>query len=128
MQENKNYRTPDNLIHKVLMYDSVNKMVYINVFANKHRWVHEDEYCTWELIEEQMPKVYIPDIPSQIENNKDATDLHINQGQSSSEGDELRQSTGESGQDLQLPSEQTPGNAEVVKQTRKKRESKNKEI
>lgn len=67
MKEGLTYTAPDGQTHKVLMYDEINKMVYINLFGTRHRWVHEDEYSTWVVNDTaQMPKIHIPDMPSQM--------------------------------------------------------------
>jgi len=67
MKENKTYTTPEGKQEKVLMFDEINKMVYVNVEGSNHRWVHESEYSTWVSNDTaEMPKIYIPDIPAQM--------------------------------------------------------------
>lgn len=67
MKKGLSYKTPEGETHKVLDFDEINKMVYINIIGTKHRWVHESEYCNWVVIDTgQMPKIYTPDIPAQI--------------------------------------------------------------
>jgi len=63
----KIYRTQEGKIHKVIDFDEINKMAYINVIGGNYRWVHEPEYSTWVLNDTaQMPKIYIPDMPAQM--------------------------------------------------------------
>lgn len=64
MKENHTYKTPEGELHKILMYDDVNKMVYINLIGTSHRWVHDDEYKTWK--EYDLYRDFIPDIPAQM--------------------------------------------------------------
>ena len=74
MKENVIYTTPEGKQEKVLMFDEINKMVYINVEGSNHRWVHESEYSTWTSNDTaDMPKVYIPDIPAQMTEEQSAT-------------------------------------------------------
>lgn len=61
------YKTPEGKTHKILMFDELNKMAYIHIEGALHRWVHENEYCTWVVNNTaEMPKIYIPDMPSQM--------------------------------------------------------------
>ena len=67
MKEKEIYTAPDGTIHKILMFDELNKMVYINIVGTLHRWVHESEYSTWTVNDTaEMPKIYVPDIPAQM--------------------------------------------------------------
>lgn len=61
------FTTPDGKIHKVLDFDEINKMAYINVEGSQYRWVHEPEYSTWTVNDTAvMPKIHVPDIPAQM--------------------------------------------------------------
>ena len=66
----QSFRNNEGEIVKVLDYDAINKMVYINVYAGSYKWVHEEEYKTWVNIDKVgIPKeeyIYIPDIPAQM--------------------------------------------------------------
>jgi ornithine cyclodeaminase/alanine dehydrogenase-like protein (mu-crystallin family) len=67
MKEGLTYKTPEGESHKILMFDELNKMVYINVIGSNHKWVHENEYSTWVVNDTaEMPKIYIPDMPAQM--------------------------------------------------------------
>lgn len=67
MKKNTVYTTPEGKTHKILMFDELNKMVYIHIEGALHRWVHENEYCTWVTNDTaEMPKIYVPDIPAQM--------------------------------------------------------------
>lgn len=67
MKENEVYKTPEGETHKILMFDELNKMVYINVEGSNHRWVHENEYSTWVANDTaDMSKIHVPDIPAQM--------------------------------------------------------------
>lgn len=67
------FTTPEGKTVKVLDFDPINKMAYINVYAGNFTWIHESEYCNWVINDTaQMPKFYIPDIPAQM------TDEQIN--------------------------------------------------
>ena len=58
----KQYKTPDGHIVKVLDFDEINKMAYINVEGSRHRWVHEPEYSKWE----EFKPLYVPDSPMEM--------------------------------------------------------------
>ncbi len=49
MKENSYYKTPEGIVHKILIYDDVNKMVCVqdenHTLHNK--WVHDSDYHTW---------------------------------------------------------------------------------
>ncbi len=49
MKENSYYKTPDGTVHKVTIYDDVNKMVCIAdpINPSQNKWIHESEYSTW---------------------------------------------------------------------------------
>lgn len=67
MKENETYTTPEGKEHKILMFDEVNKQVYINIIGSQHRWVTESEYSTWTPNSTaDMSKIYVPDIPAQM--------------------------------------------------------------
>ncbi len=60
--KNKQYKTPDGHIVKVLDFDEINKMAYINVEGSRHRWVHEPEYSKWE----EFNPIYVPETPMEM--------------------------------------------------------------
>ena len=63
----QSFTTPEGKTVKVLDFDPINKMAYINVYAGNFTWIHEKEYCNWVINDTaQMPKFYIPDIPAQM--------------------------------------------------------------
>jgi len=63
----QSFTTPEGKTVKVLDFDTINKMAYINVYAGNFTWIHESEYCKWVINDTaQMPKYYIPDIPAQM--------------------------------------------------------------
>lgn len=62
--QGKTFKTPEGKINKVLLFDEINKMAYINLVCSQHRWVHEPEYKTW--IETDIYGNFIPDTPSQM--------------------------------------------------------------
>lgn len=67
MKPNEIYTTPDGKKEKVLMFDEDNKMVHVKTEGGSDRWVHEPEYRTWTSNNTaEMPKVYVPDMPSQM--------------------------------------------------------------
>lgn len=73
------FTTPEGETHKVLDFDEVNKMAYINVEGGQYKWVHENEYCTWVVNDTaKMPKVYVPDVPAQmVEEPKEETPVEV---------------------------------------------------
>lgn len=60
----KTFKTPEGTLYKVLDFDEINKMAYINTEGSRHRWVHEPEYNTW--VETDIYGDFIPDIPAQM--------------------------------------------------------------
>ncbi len=62
--QGKTFKTPEGKIHKVLLFDEINKMAYINLVGSSHRWVHEPEYSTWK--ETDIYGEFIPDAPAQM--------------------------------------------------------------
>ena len=68
------FTAPDGKVHKVLDFDEINKMAYINVFGSQYRWVHEPEYSTWTVNDTAvMPNVYVPDTPAQMTEEQSAS-------------------------------------------------------
>lgn len=68
MEVNTIYKTPEGETHKILMFDELNRMVYINILGTKHKWVHENEYSKWVVNDTGlMPNIHIPDIPAQMD-------------------------------------------------------------
>ncbi len=71
MKENSYYKTPEGIVHKVLIYDDVNKMVCVQDENHSlhNKWVHDSDYHTWvecdvygnavvEPIDDEVEEIY----------------------------------------------------------------------
>lgn len=57
------YKTVQGDAKEVLMFDEINKMVYVNVYASLFVWVHESEYSKWVKEGEAVAKIPEPPMP-----------------------------------------------------------------
>lgn len=68
MKQGETYTTPEGKTENILMVDEENKMVHVKTEGGIDRWVHQPEYSTWTSnTTAEMPMIYIPDIPAQME-------------------------------------------------------------
>ena len=64
MKENSYYKTPEGIVHKVLIYDDVNKMVCVQDESNplRNKWVHDNEYNLWSECDAYGEPLHIEEV------------------------------------------------------------------